>query len=94
MYYFKILEVFILGVLMDKDEYNIFSKSFKPVKVVMVTLLWLNVIFSIYMVRTLIHVRAKIEAECAHIIPDSVRITTPKAVVTAPPATPVDTKPK
>lgn len=91
MYYFKILEIFILGVLMDKEEYNIFSKSFKPIKVVMVTFLWLNVLVTIFLVRTLFNVRAKIETDCPQIIPPSIRITEQKTV--PPPKPPVELKP-
>lgn len=75
MYYFKILEVFIFGILMDKNEYNIFSRSFKPLKVTVIIALWLNVVFSIYEFRALVNVRAKIEANCPDLIPPEVRLT-------------------
>lgn len=47
--YFKILETFILKVLFSKDEYNLRSKNFNPVKVLIIALLLVNVVFTIYL---------------------------------------------
>lgn len=68
MYYFKILKVFIFGILLEKEEYNIFSKKFKPLKVLVIFFLWLNVIFSIYLFKTLVSVRALIDKECPQVL--------------------------
>lgn len=47
--YFKLLETFVLRVLFGKDEYNLRSKNFNPVKVLIISLLLLNVPFTGYL---------------------------------------------
>lgn len=48
--YFRLLETFLLKIIFSKDEYNIASKSFNPVKFVVIMLLVLNVPFTIFLV--------------------------------------------
>lgn len=48
--YFRILETFLLKIIFSKDEYNIASKSFNPVKFTVILLLVANVPFTIFLV--------------------------------------------
>lgn len=64
MGYLKLLEVFVLSVLMDKTEYNFTHKNFKPVKLVMIILLMTNVIFTGYLMVVLNRTYNVIEKEC------------------------------
>lgn len=64
MFYVKILETFIFSVLLDKSEYNIFHKNFKPIKIMVILILFGNVGFSVYLMNTLFKVHQRIEAMC------------------------------
>lgn len=48
--FFKLLEVFILRILFNKNEYNIKSKEFNPIKLFIILILLFNAIFSIYLI--------------------------------------------
>lgn len=48
--YLKILEGFLLKILFNRDEYNITSKHFNPVKFIAIMLLVLNVPLTIFLV--------------------------------------------
>lgn len=65
--YLKILQVFVLSILFQKDELNFKSKSFKPVKILLVMLAAANVSLSVYLVKTLYRVHNVIVAECPQI---------------------------
>ena len=64
MFYFKILETFIFSVLLDKSEYNIFHKNFKPIKTLVILILFGNLFFSVYLMNTLFKVHQRIELIC------------------------------
>lgn len=64
MAYLKILEVFVLSVLMDKTEYNFSHKNFKPIKLVTIVLLIANLIFTVYLLMVLNRTYNVIEKEC------------------------------
>lgn len=62
--YFKLLETFVLHVLFSRDEYNVRSKNFNPVKVVIMLLLVGNVFFSAYLYGKLAESYTVIETFC------------------------------
>lgn len=62
--YFKLLETFVLKILFNKDEYNITSKNFNPVRFFAISLLVLNVFFTVYLLSRLNHVYVKVDAMC------------------------------
>lgn len=64
MFYIKLLETFIFSVLLDKNEYNIFHKNFKPIKIIVILILFGNVFFSVYLMNTLFKVHQRIEVLC------------------------------
>ena len=64
MAYLKILEVFVLSILMDKTEYNFGHKNFKPIKLVTIVLLFANLIFTVYLLVVLNRTYLVIEKEC------------------------------
>ena len=58
LHYVKILLSFILSIVMDKNDYNFFHKNFKPLRVISIMLLVLNVPFTWYLLDVL-HDNAK-----------------------------------
>lgn len=62
--YFKLLELFVLKVLFNKDEYKPTSKNFNPLRFVMITLLLANVPFTIYILTKLNRIYVQIETVC------------------------------
>lgn len=64
MNYFKILETFVLTVLMDKTEYNFFHKNFRPVKLLVILALTGNVAFTVYLLTKLTHIHDVITRYC------------------------------
>lgn len=64
MTYLKLLETFVLGVLMDKNEYNFFHKNFRPIKLLVILLLSGNVMFTIYLLGKFNRVHEVIVAHC------------------------------
>ena len=68
MAYLKILEVFVLSILMDKTEYNFFHKNFKPLKLVTVIILVGNLFFTGYLVMVLDRTYKKLEKACPQVL--------------------------
>lgn len=62
--YIKLLETFVLGVLMDKNEYNFFHKNFRPVKLLVTLLLSANVVFTVYLLTALNRIHDVIAKHC------------------------------
>ena len=62
--YFKILEVFVLKILFSKDEYNVTSKNFNPIRFFVISVLVLNVFFTVYLLTRINHVYQKVEMFC------------------------------
>lgn len=82
--YFKLLETFVLKVLFSKDEYNITSKNFNPIRFFVITILVLNVFFTMYLLSRLNHVYVKVEAMCPAAIEELITKKPPKEVVLVP----------
>ena len=68
--YFKLLETFVLKILFARDEYNISSKNFNPVRLVLISLLVLNVPFSVYLLNKIEVLYTAIEKEYPGAIKD------------------------
>ena len=62
--YFKLLEIFVLKVLFGKDEYNITSKHFNPLRLTVISILVLNLFFTVYLLSKLNNVYHQVEALC------------------------------
>lgn len=80
MTYLKLLETFVLGVLMDKNEYNFFHKNFRPIKLLVILLLSGNVMFTVYLLGKFNRVHQVIVARCPDVF------ETPTQVVHKPAA--------
>lgn len=79
MSYFRLLEMFVLTVLMDKNEYNFFHKNFRPVKLMVVLILSANVVFTGYLLNKLTRVHDVILDQCPTVFEK--KTTPPKAPV-------------
>lgn len=64
MPYLKILETFVLTVLMDKTEYNFFHKNFRPIRLFTILILVGNVIFTVYLLSKIDRVHKVIVTKC------------------------------
>lgn len=64
LHYVKILLSFILTIVMEKNDYNFFHKNFKPIRVVIITALVLNVPFTWYLMDVLHDTGVKMEKMC------------------------------
>lgn len=64
LHYVKILLSFILSIVMDKNDYNFFHKNFKPLRVISIMLLVLNVPFTWYLLDVLHDNAKKMEKYC------------------------------
>lgn len=64
LHYVKILLSFILTIVMDKNDYNFFHINFKPVRVVIITALALNVPFTWYLLNVLHDTGVHMEKSC------------------------------
>jgi len=62
--YLKLLETFVLKVLFRKDEYNITSKHFNPIRFFTIMILVLNVFFTIYLVAKLNTIYERVSLIC------------------------------
>jgi len=65
MFFIKMLFNFILGLLLNRDEYRVSSKNFNPIRVMLVPLL---VLYSIWVTVRLVHYRTVIETHCAQCV--------------------------
>lgn len=81
MGYIKILEVFILNVLFNKNEYNIFHKNFKPVKVIAILLLVCNVFFTFYLVDVIIKINKNVHEICPDMFKEDIPNIEPKEIL-------------
>lgn len=81
MTYLKLLETFVLGVLMDKNEYNFFHKNFRPIKLLVILLLSGNVIFTGYLLTKFNRVHQVIVEHCPAVFESDFP---PEEVVIAP----------
>lgn len=66
--YLKFLEKFLTSVLLSKDEYNINSKHFNPVRVVVTTFLVLNFVFTFYLVTEMANIHDEIAVSCPGVL--------------------------
>lgn len=88
MIYWKILESFLLKTLFSKDEYNVNSKLFNPLKLIVIIVLVLNVVLTFYMFIKLNKIYATVETECPVVLnkiqetTSEVHITLPKIIIT------------
>lgn len=64
LHYVKILLSFILTIVMEKNDYNFFHKNFKPIRVVIITALVLNVPFTWYLMDVLHDTGKQMEKMC------------------------------
>lgn len=83
--YFKLLETFVLKILFSKDEYNITSKNFNPIRFFVISLLVLNVFFTAYLLTRLNRVYVKVEAVCPAAIEEMIKLKKlPKTIAVVP----------
>ncbi len=68
MIYFKILEQFLLKILFTKDEYNISSKNFNPIRFFTILLLVSNVFFTVYLLSKISNIYSVVEAKCPGVL--------------------------
>ena len=68
MFYFKILEAFLLRTLFSQGEYNVESKNFNPLKVVVVFFLLTNVGFTVYLLNRVGHIYELVKTSCPAIL--------------------------
>lgn len=68
MFYFKILESFLLRTLFSQGEYNITSKNFNPLKLVLIFILLANVGFTVYLMNRMAHIYELIKHSCPTIL--------------------------
>lgn len=64
MFYFRLLELFVLKILFQKDEYNITSKNFNPIRFFLIISLVLNVFFTIYLLSKISIMYEKVYEMC------------------------------
>lgn len=81
MTYLKLLETFVLSVLMDKSEYNFFHKNFRPVKLLVIMVLSGNVIFTGYLLSKFNRVHEVIAQRCPVVFEDPNLTTNTKPAV-------------
>lgn len=82
--YFKLLETFVLKTLFSKDEYNITSKNFNPIRFFAITLLVLNAVFTAYLLFRLNHVYDRVELACPGVIDEIVKKKHQKEIPVVP----------
>lgn len=66
--YLKFLEKFLVSVLLSKEEYNINSKHFNPVRLIVVIFLVSNLGFSVYLITEIIHIHDEISVSCPAVL--------------------------
>lgn len=66
--FIKFIEIFILKILFNKDEYKITSKNFNPLKVLTITILLFNVFISFYLIYKLNIIYNELNKECPEYI--------------------------
>lgn len=66
--YFKLLEMFILRTIFNKDEYIFTSKNFNPIKFFIVLILFSNIFFTIYLLNQLHELYNIIQKTCPQIL--------------------------
>lgn len=71
--YLKILETFVLSVLMDKTEYNFFHKNFRPVKLLVILFLVSNLGFTVYLLTKLNRVYVVVAEHCPTVFESKTR---------------------
>lgn len=64
MEYITALQMFIVSVLFDKNDYNFKHKNFKPLKVLVVFALLGNLWFTVYLLNTIHRIQQRVEKEC------------------------------
>ena len=68
MFYFKILEAFLLRTLFSQGEYNLKSKNFNPLKLVVIFILLANVGFTVYLLNQIAHIYELVKHSCPAIL--------------------------
>lgn len=68
MFYLKILEKFLTSVLLSKDEYNIRSKHFNPVRLIVTIALVLNVGVTVMLLGGYVTIYDKLQVSCPAVI--------------------------
>lgn len=63
-FFLTLLEIFILKLLFNKDEYNIKSKHFNPLKIVIIFILVSFSTFGVYLTYKFIKMADQIEKKC------------------------------
>ena len=66
--FIKFIEIFILKILFNKDEYKITSKNFNPIRVLIITILLFNVFISFYLIFKLNIIYNELNKECPEYI--------------------------
>ena len=66
--FIKLIEIFILKILFNKDEYKITSKNFNPLIVFTILVLLFNVFFSFYLIFKLNIIYNELNKECPEYI--------------------------
>lgn len=72
--FFKLLEKFILPLLFHKDEYNIKSSKFNPLRLIVVIFLVANLFFTFYLLKKITHIHDLIKKECPAFIKNNLEL--------------------
>lgn len=68
MLYLRVLERFLTSVLLSKDEYNISSKHFNPLRLLVTTFLVMNVGLTIFLMSNMVTVYDVLDTTCPGVI--------------------------
>lgn len=68
MLYLRVLERFLTSVLLSKDEYNIRSKHFNPLRLIITTILVLNVMWTVVLLNKMLELHDIMEDSCPAVL--------------------------
>lgn len=71
--YLRILEVFVLSVLFQKDELNFRHKNFKPLRVLFLLVVLLNFLFTGFLIKKLYVAHEAIRTTCPYLYSETVK---------------------
>lgn len=66
--YLKIVNKFLTGILFSRDEYNVGSKHFNPLRVIVVLILVGNLIFTVYLIRHIVTIHDRLKEVCPSVL--------------------------
>lgn len=66
--YFKLLEMFLLRIFFNKDEYNITSKNFNLIKIVFVLIATCSFVLNGFFIYKLNRIHERISVQCPQML--------------------------